>query len=604
MMPRWLSRWLTQPTDIPSNVTTRPSAQRLPRDTSQTSSGLRPVQRRDGLVWVDATGKIQILNPRGQEGRYPVLEIPPWDFLHVTVKGERCLGQRVLEEGNRVHVHCSVQAPESRFEIVIAPDKMEATLRVSYRPGERRVLEPTTPATWLRIEPRCISIDPSPVTLAQVTTELARLGVTSGLVPAGDTEKFLAMRTSGSLVVARGTEPRPGGVSVEIFWPSEGDNPWVVEAGTVIARWNHRPARTGFTVTGELLSAGPDESIREVLLGPGVTVMSQDSDVVANRKGAVTFSQGVLDVVPQHETESLAPTDEWLFFDGDLKVRGDVVDSRMVVLGNLFVAGDLRGCEVIVGGSVIVAGRTSESTVSVALHRHLRERTQHHVGRIIDGLYDLELTVEALASQLGARMGDALAKVVPIKFPEVMDSLNWLAQATSWEGLSWDARLQPAVSLIRDRLAPETLGAEEELEILWSLRTELEMLSDPLVEECPLGRHPEISRFQSVQRCRLDIEGVARIVDLRSSQVEGDEIVVERSLVGGFAVARRLIRVGVLGSPEETETSVEVRDSAGMILAQTAYPGAVMTVAGLRRQVASRQSDIQVAAAPKGGDNA
>ncbi len=353
-MARWF-RWFSRSTPLTTQVVAVSAPVAIFHKSPEVVRQLRPVERRDGLVWIDAAGKIQIRNPQGQDGHYPVLDVPNWDAVRVSVNGKLCVGQRVLEEGMIVQTRCLVQAPESRFEIVTSPSEMEATLVVMYRAGERRVLEPTLPARRLAIRPRIIPIEPIPVTFSQVEMALARVGVTAGLIDLREIERFLATRTSGSLVIAQGIPPRPGGATIEMFGPAPFENQWMVEAGAVIGRRHIRSAREGVTITGRRLPA-PIEPEREIRLGRGVTVMTHEPHLVAARPGLVVFESGVLDVVGQDEMPSLMPGDDILFIDGDLSVHGDVSGRRLVVLGNLSIEGDLTDSRVVAGGAVVVGG--------------------------------------------------------------------------------------------------------------------------------------------------------------------------------------------------------------------------------------------------------
>ena len=183
----------------------------------------------DGQIWVDAVGKIQVRNPRSRHGHYPVMVVPDSDWLSVSVNRSPVIGERVVEQNSRIQVRLLVQAPQSQVTVTIAPDGMEATLHVSYVSGERRALMPTKPSTRLVLEARRIAIEPPPVTLAQVRTELSRAGITAGLVPHAAIESFLARHESGSLVVARGVPPYPGGGTLESFRPDGLEGPWVVD---------------------------------------------------------------------------------------------------------------------------------------------------------------------------------------------------------------------------------------------------------------------------------------------------------------------------------------------------------------------------------------
>ncbi|AEJ40504.1 hypothetical protein TPY_2343 [Sulfobacillus acidophilus TPY] len=181
-------------------------ADEVPDDPSNSEPGR--VARHDGLIWIDQAGKVKITNPRGRHGRYAVLAVPESDTLGVSVNGRRVVGECVVEKTDQVTVRLSVQAPETLLDVHISPDGMEATLTVTYRPGVRRILQPTVPAPRLEIRPTEVPLGSPPATLAQVQTKLASTGITVGVIPSEAIQRFLDRRESGTLVIARGIHPR------------------------------------------------------------------------------------------------------------------------------------------------------------------------------------------------------------------------------------------------------------------------------------------------------------------------------------------------------------------------------------------------------------
>ncbi len=582
----------------------RPKAMVAPQpDTQAEPSAPPPPQRsahgHDGLVWVDGAGQIQIRNPRRRRGHYPVLVVPDWDWLRVSINGTRVVGERVLEEGTRVHVRLLVQAPQSRLVITVTPDGMEAVLNVAYAAGERRVLMPTTPSTRLVLEARRIAVDPPPATLAQVRTELVRTGITEGIVDSATIEAFLTPLKSGSLVVARGTPPHPGGGTLESFRPAGLDGPWIVDTGTTIGRRQPDPARPGRSVRGELLPAPLIRTGREVQLGSGVTVMTHGTHLVANRPGAVVFDATIVDVVAQQEMPAVGAASDVLAIDGDLVVRGDIRGRTVVVSGNLTVAGDVRGADVVVGGAVVVRGATVDSRVTLGLERYVRQGIRYHTTRIVDGLYDLELTVEELAA-LGDRLGAVMARVVVDKFSDVLESLAWVKEVSRWPGLRWDGAWINLAATIHQHLA----AGEELVHMLthlWSLRTEFEM-RDPVVETLPMGRIPHPTGFHRVETSSIDATDSLTVDSARSSHLAAGSLVAT-DVVGGFVSVVERVQCETLGDLAGTETSVEVASKDGVVAAASAYPGVLVVIGGLRHALRTPRQTMQLSyAALKGGD--
>lgn len=579
MIDRWFKRWRAHSSSVPPVLmSTSPDAHARPAEASQP---LRSIEAHDGLTWVNAAGKLQIRNPHAH-GHYPVLVVPDWDWLRVSVSGRRVVGERVLEENVPVHIRLLVEPPQSRLSVTVTPDGMQAVLTVAYASGERRVLGPTTPSTRLVLEPRRIPVAPPPVTLEQVRSELTRANITAGLVDSATIEAFLAQNTSGSLIVARGVAPRPGGGTLESFRPDTLQGPWIVDTGATIGRRRPNPARPGRTVRGEALSAPMIRPGHHVQLGPGVAVMTHGTHLVATRSGVVVFDAHMVDVVAQHEMAALPAASGVVIVDGDLVVHGDIQGRTVVVSGNLTVDGDLHAADVVVGGGIRVAGTTVGSRVTMGLGRYVRQRIPFHKTRVVDGLYDLELTVEELGP-LGERLGDVLARVVADKFSDVLESLAWFADVARWPGLRWEG---PAITLASTIHQQLTAGAAmvDDLQYLWSLRMDLE-LCDPMVDVVPMGRLPHPTQLQAVENSAIDALGTLTVGSARSSRLSAEAVVVTGSLVGGFVAATTGVQCGTLGSREGTETSVEVTAESGRIAASTAYPGVLLVIAGLRQRV-------------------
>ncbi|NMP24390.1 FapA family protein [Sulfobacillus harzensis] len=600
MIDRWFKRWrATGPSLPPVTTATSPDPHVVPP--ASPPQPLRSLEAHDGLIWVDSAGKLQIRNPRGRHGHYPVVVVPDWDWLRVSVNGSRVVGEHVLEENTRVHVRLLVQAPQSRLTITVSPDGMEAVLNVAYVVGERRTLVPSTPSPRLTLEPRRIVVEPPPVTLAQVHTDLARAGITAGIVDAATIEAFLARHESGALVVARGVAPQPGGGTLESFRPEGLEGPWRVVTGETIGRRRPAPARAGQTVRGEALPAPMIQPGHEVRLGPGVTVMTHGTHLVATRPGVVIFDAHVVDVVAQHEMAAIGAASDVLAVDGDLVVRGTIQGRTVVVSGNLTVHGDLRNAEVVVGGGITVAGTTAESRVTVGLERYVRDGIRHHTTRVVDGLYDLELTVDELRS-LGPRLGEVLARVVADKFTDVLESLAWLQTASRWPGLRWTGPLVDLAAEIQHHLmAGEEL--DHVLGHLWSLRTELEMC-DPVVDAVPMGRIPHATGFSTVENSSIDATGTLTVDSARSSRLAAASVIATRAVVGGFVSATERVQCETLGVVEGTETSIEIASADGVVEADSAYPGVLVVIGGLRHTLRTPHRPLHLTYATlKGGDH-
>lgn len=591
----------------PREATPTTASALMTQDESDTRSGLRPVDSRDGLIWVDPASKIQVTNPKGADGRYAVIAVPGGDNVVVTINGNVVTGTRVVEETDHIQMRLPVLAPQAATAITVSPDGMEAVLTVTYKPGERRIVRPTTPAPRLVIALDVYPIEPMRITLAQVRTELTRSGVSVGVIASDQIQAFLDRGESGTLVIARGTAPIPGAGSVELLRPDDAVGLWFVEPGTIIGR--RRPAlpQPGVTVTGEECLAPVIAPGREVRLGPGVALMNRGAYLVASAKGYVVYESQVIDVVSQHEMDNIAPDPEALVVIGDLTVRGNIVDRHVVITGNLVVAGDVRGAQVATGGAVDVRGMTDQAKITVGIGRYAHQYGRRHITRLIDGLYDLELTIKDLERQLGPEardLGAVIARLIPTKFADVVESLGMLESALAWPMVRWHDTLGWAIRQIRQQM-DEDLSDSMVRASLWALRSELEMMDlDEVVEEIPVGRHSMPVRLNAVNHSEIDGVGTMTLDSIHTSRIVADAVIVQGEVVGGFLTAQHRIEAWQLGDPQGTETSVEVLDADGEVAAETAFPGVMAAVGGERYTLTSpRFSASWPPKTWKGGDN-
>ena len=605
MMERWFKR--RRP---PSNEFTRPGATATASplydaEDVHDNETLREIHQQDGLVWIDQAGKVQVRNPHNKHGRYPVLVVPHSDAIRVSLNGKRIIGEHVLEESSRLHLRLMVKPPESHISVEVSPDAMEAVLNIQYQAGERRMLTPTTPAVRMELQPRAIPVEAPPITETQIKTALARAGVTEGLVAPEVIRAFLDKRQSGSLIVARGTQPRPGNGSLESFRPEEIDGYWQVETGTIIGRRRPDPARNGTTVHGTILPAPSIRPGNEVRLGPGVTVMTQGTHLVATRDGIVVFGQSIVDVVPQHTMERLSHHNDPVLIDGDLTVRGAVEGCHLVASGNITILGDLRDSTLVAGGAVRVEGFTEEAVVHQGLERTAQALSRQHLERLIDGLYDLELTIDQIRSEVGARLGEVLVRIIPAKFTDVIDAIDQLRQSLRWPGLRWNDEYQTQIHQIYECLQPKALQDPDNLNTLWSLRMELEMHGlDNALTEIPMGRLSQDTVFQAVNRSQIDGFSTLSVESAHSSRITVGTLTAKRSLIGGFTTATQAIHAAQIGAATEIETTIAVTSTDGVIVAQDTYPGVVAVIGNVRQAFQTPLHAMRLTMDTlKGGDN-
>lgn len=333
--------------------------------------------------------------------------------------------------------------------------------------------------------------------------------------------------------------------------------------------------------------------------------MSHGTYIVATRSGYVLWESHIIDVVPQYELPEVEAASTPLVVDGDLYVLGSIRGRSLVVSGNLIVAGDVRQAAVIVGGAIQVQGTTENSTVMIGLEQYANSQAWHHIARIIDGLYDLELTMtdlERIAHQsvTGPRFGTTLAQVIATKFTDVLESVQWLNQALTWPGLRWREAYTRLVHELREHLSEARLRETFSLAALLSLRTHLELLdSESLVEEIRLGRFPLATQLQHVMQSQIDSGGDVTIGMARASRISAASVIIQEAVVGGFVSGEHQIRAAQLGTEEGTETTVEITAPQGLLETEVAFPGVVLVHHGTRQILTTPQVGVRLGPEPQ-----
>ncbi|WP_243239523.1 flagellar assembly protein A [Sulfobacillus harzensis] len=488
-MERWFWRRWQKPRRLPMVIPDPLPLTPITKSENMAPSPTPSPADKEGSVWLDGAGRVHVTNPQGEHGRFAVLSAADADQVTVLVNGRSVVGERVVEESDHIVVRAHMRAPSAQVRVEVSENEMLATLHVAYQRGERRVLQPTVPGPRLVLTTVSFPIDPPRVTVAQVRTELLRAGVISGTVATRELQTFLDRGESGSLVIARGTDPHPGAGSVEWIDDKRLDGSWMVETGAILAHRRPHPARPGTTVTGKTVAAPAIAPGRQMRLGPGVALMTHGTKLVAARSGYVIAQDGIVDVVDAMVIPEVTSAPDPLVLDGDVTVEGHISRRLVIVTGNLVIKGGIREAEVVVGGNVEVKGTVSDAAVFLGYGRYVQKRAEQHVGRIIDGLYDLEVTAEELLKGGGrSRFPLLLQQVIATKFTDILESLDWFKGALTWPHLNWSDALVRSIQELKDRLDQGQIDSMAELV---ALRTQLEYLEmDRAVEARPMGHRP------------------------------------------------------------------------------------------------------------------
>lgn len=544
----------------------------------------------DGVVWIDTTGMVRVKNPQ-PHGRYAVLSVPDDQVLTVLVNGEVVRGDVVLEEEDQVQVRLASESPRSDIFVVLSDDHMEAWLHVTYTSGKRWVLRETHPDRHLALQPEMVEVRPHPITESQVRVELSRKGVVAGIVSPEQWDGMLNGGQSGRWLIAQGVMPRSGRGILTCFQPPDVKGAWQVDIGTVVGQRRAEPARDGTTVTGEVLVASAQDRER-VDIGPGINLMNRGANLVANCVGQVVFEDHIVDVVPHTRQSSRQSDRQPMVVPGNLTIDGPVMGRMVFCSGNLNILGSVDDATLVAGGTVAVHGDITHSEVFEGLGAFTSQFAKRHVSQLIDGLADLEITLGQLERQSlddPVRFSQLIARVIPDKFPDVLEAVTLLFDALRWPSVRWDDHFAILIKELHTRLDEHYLSSNAYAGELRSFSTELQLIDrDSLVHEVPTGQTPGVRQYQRVIDTKIHAKGVIEAEMLKMSEVWADQLIVSGTVDGGWIHVRERLTAQEIGTDGGQPTEVEV--TSGELVCDRIHPGVVTLLNGVRKTISDERT--------------
>lgn len=339
-------------------------------------------ESKDGSIKI-VMGRAEVTDPIG-DGRYA--SINPCDpNVDVFVNGEKITGVSVVTEKDSIEFRTGADEQGAAEIIVdISEDRMEAVLTIKKTPGKQYYIKDVPETVLLNVSSGCREVPAADVTLAQCLQELKKAGVDLSFVDGKTVNTLVGQRYGGSAVVARGRYPVNGWDSaVEfMFKTRECRNPDfytdkkvdlldhtitpTVKVGELLAKKVSFavPGRDGRTVTGETVAARQGRDI-PLKAGKGAVLLDNDTKVVAVSSGRPVFKNGAVEVVPMMVIpRNVDPDTGNIYFDGDVWVKGNVMDNMKVVAeGNITILGNVLQANLSAGGNVSIVGNIISSRV-------------------------------------------------------------------------------------------------------------------------------------------------------------------------------------------------------------------------------------------------
>ncbi|MBX6351285.1 MAG: DUF342 domain-containing protein [Clostridia bacterium] len=535
------------------------------------------VETRDGQVGV-REGRAFVTDPAG-DGDLAALVAGPGVVLEVN-------GQRVSASALRStdDVRIRPEVPEEyeppRYEVSVAQDGLAAMLTVT--PGLRvtRAIRdhPPAPRVVLDLEERREVLPPDPGEALQV---LSAAGVTRG-IDRDALEGIAAVEAMSTLVVARGSAPRPGAdfafepASEEIARGAKDRRGVPVPAGRFLGLLSPaRPSEPGYTVTGaELAPVQP--AATPYRIGPGIRAEGgrlyagvDGRFVIREEGGARVFAVQPLSMF----TGDLEG--RTIEVDGDLLVRGTCVEVRAVARGSLILEGAAANCHLAAHGDLLLQGSATRSLLAA--------------GPSADALR-AQRELEALKRAVDY----VLRSYAEIRMSGVVEEADWAVRGPR--------------AIVRTALKTRLREVPDELERLSLVARNVGgAVADILVELDRLFRGEEPVHVEELQRLARRLEdrqaearraepGPAHLSVYAAAHSEifcdGDVVLAKgcestRVVASGTVACGASVRGGAvwalgdvfartIGSPYETET--RVTSVRGRVWAEYIHPGVTLEV--------------------------
>ena len=337
---------------------------------------------KDGYIEV-VSGRAMVSNPVG-DGRYAAIN-PCDPNINVYVNGERITDITTVTEKDHIEfITRSDEEGNTRIMVELSKDRMKAILTIDKFPGRKYYVKDAPKTRLLYVSSGYKEIPAPDITMVQCLQELQKAGVDLKLVDGTAINRLLGLRYGGSAVVAEGKYPEDGRDSVVEYLFQQGiyrnsdfdtdkkvdllDHTIIptVKVGEVLAKkvFFATPGRDGRTVTGEKVKARKGKDI-PLKAGEGAVLLDNGTKIVAAANGRPMIKNGMVVVVPLLVVPgNVDPGTGNIYFDGDVKIKGSVMDNmRVVAGGDITVLGNVLHASLSAGGSVNIAGNIISSKV-------------------------------------------------------------------------------------------------------------------------------------------------------------------------------------------------------------------------------------------------
>lgn len=528
-----------------------------------------------------------------EHGIYPTLSIPEDENLVVYINNEVVVGRRVVSEQDAIGFSLSQSTGRREYHVDISDDSMQVKVRAKVVIGTRRNVEDVQSTLNAVLKVTEEPAYPETGLVSDITGLLDKLGLTGTLDFPAMTE-LCSTRETIERIVLRGLPSQPGSPAKYIPLQKRAEvhldgrpnlTSGTVTAGTPVARVTPGlPSIEGRDVYGKTLSAPAIKESQR--LGPGI--LQINDRLIATRDGRFVITKAKVDVIPEmvisHDVEARNGD---IAFDGNLVIHGSVLDGvKIRCTGTVTVYGDVCHAQIRAERGLFITGNIVGSSLIAGY-------TVFQYFQFKNWLKELLSECNRFLSEYTICMKRALerpdsAHVVPMLAPSLFEKryghlqeqldhfLKKHADLSLWDkDFSELSKFVPSkfFGIYRSRMTENDVLQLSKMLTDYINNIEKSMSAEKAVISAKTASTSSIVATGNIKfsgagvfSCTLESKGSISLHEMR----------------GGFAVAKRCIRIHELGSPQGVEASVQVDDRDGKIQINIRHPNTLVSLAGQR----------------------
>ncbi len=538
-------------------------------------------------------GKVIVTDPE-DDGSYATFIVPANPAIRVFVDEEQVQGEIVLYKSQSIVIKFSDVEPTVTYEASVSNDELSVTVQAKVTKGVKLSLKDSSPSRHIALAIEEILVDPIPSRPEVILNLLSEHGY-KGKIDYDAMNHLCNSTETLEEVVLRGVAPKSGlpakfricvtfqAQMDEIFRTSRcsavsiGTTVAVIEPGT--------PGVPGKNIYGvSILPIKAEQRLPKI----GIGVINVNRNIVAVRDGRLKYTKQVIDVIPQLIIDhDVSKRDGKIRFDGDVTIHGSVIDDGLIkASGTVMIYGNVDKSSVFGEKGVLVQEGIHGSKIVSGYQQILYGNLSNLLNKLIPQLERFKdeylLTVAYVVKKFNANA--TLPKIPALLFEKRHKELEGMLSVFVDDYKNELSDFDDSYRILKELIESTWRGTNRFKIIQDDINVLLDKIATFNNEVKGLQKEASVVRASNIISSLIrSIGNIIVTGNCQSSTLESESTIsIQRTLRGGFVVAKRSVYVTELGSPSGVETSVRVTDHDGFISAKMKHPNTLMEVNGRR----------------------